>query len=105
MLKAIIALVIALILTASVAVSQWQDANQYKDQARTAIAAQAATQARLTAMQATLRKVNSDYATQELRLQQLHSTLTDRATDRGVYNVLCERGNCRKVEPMSTPGD
>lgn len=105
MLKAIIALVIALILTASVAVSQWQDANQYKDQARTAIAAQAATQARLAAMQATLRKVNSDYATQERRLQQVHSTLTDRPTDRDVYKLLCERGNCAKVDPLPSSGD
>ena len=105
MLKAIIALVIALILTASVAVSQWQDANQYKDQARTATAAQVAAESRLIQMQAVLRKVNSDYATQELRLQQVHSTLTDRATDRGVYNVLCERANCVKLDSVPTPAD
>lgn len=105
MLKAIIALVIALILTASVAVSQWQDANQYKDQARTAIAAQVAAESRLIQMQAVLRKVNSDYATQELRLQQIHATTTDRITDRGVYKLLCERGNCRKVEPLPSSGD
>ena len=105
MLKAIIALVIALILTACVAVSQWQDANQYKDQARTAIAAQTATQARLTAMQATLRKVNSDYATQELRLRQIHATTPDRPTDSGVYNVLCERANCVKLDSVPTPAD
>lgn len=105
MLKAIVALVIALILTASVAVSQWQDANQYKDQARDAKASQMSAEKRLASVQAVLRKVNSDYATQELRLQQLHSTTPDRVTDRGVYKLLCERGNCRKVHPMSTPGD
>lgn len=105
MLKAIIALVIALILTASVAVSQWQDANQYKDQARTATAAQVAAESRLIQMQAVLRKVNSDYATQELRLQQIHATTPDRITDRGVYKLLCERGNCAKVDPLPSSAD
>jgi len=104
-LKAIIALVLALLVAAYTAFSQWERGNQYKDQARDAIAAQAATQARLTSMQAVLRKVNSDYATQELRLQQVHSTLTDRATDRDVYNVLCERANCVKLDSVPTPAD
>jgi len=104
-LKAIIALVLALLVTAYTAFSQWERGNQYKDQARDAIAAQAATQARLTSMQAVLRKVNSDYATQELRLQQVHSTLTDRATDSDVYNVLCERANCVKLDSVPTPAD
>ena len=105
MLKAIIALVLALLVTAYTAFSQWERGNQYKDQARDAIAAQVATQARLTSMQAVLRKVNSDYATQELRLQQIHATSPDRVTDRGVYKLLCERGNCRKVDPMPSSGD
>ena len=105
MLKAIVALIVALILTACVAVSQWQDANQYKDQAREAIASQKAAETRLASIQATLRKVNSDYATQELRLQQIHATTADRVTDRGVYKLLCERGNCRKVDPLPSSAD
>lgn len=105
MLKAIVALILALAVTAYTAFSQWDRANQYKDQAQAAIASQVAAESRLIQMQAVLRKVNSDYATQERRLQQIHSTLTDRATDRGVYKLLCERGNCAKVDPLPSSTD
>ena len=103
--KAIMLLILALCVTAYTAFSQWDRANQYKDQAHAAIEAQAAAEARLTSIQTRLRKVSSDYATSELRLQQVHSTLTDRPTDHRVYKLLCERGNCRKVDPLPSSGD
>lgn len=83
----------------------WSEVGTARGQRDEAVALQKATQARLEGIQKQMRKVSSDYATAELRLRQLHSTLPDRPTDRRVYQLLCERGNCAKVDPLPTPAD
>lgn len=103
--KVILALVAATLVSLWWAVSSWSAMNVMRTERDEAIALQKATQARLEGIQKQMRKVSSDYATAELRLHQLHSTLPDRPTDRRVYQLLCERGNCAKVDPVPTPAD
>lgn len=103
--KVILALLAATLVSLWLAFSGWSDANQYRTERDDAIALQVATQARLEGIQKTLRRVSSDYATAELRLRAIHSTLPDRPTDRRVYDLLCSRGNCAKVDPLPTPAD
>ena len=98
-------LILALIVAVCVALWGWTEAGEAKDALKEQIELRAAAEARLSKVQSSLRRVESNYATSELRLRQLHNTLTDRPTDRRVYNVLCERANCVKVESMPTSID
>lgn len=105
MLKAIIAMAVALLLAVSAALWQYDRAQEYKDKATSATAALVASETRLLRIQSTLRQVSSDYATTRLSLEQAHRVLAPVATPPAVYNVLCQRGNCRKLDPVRTPGD
>lgn len=98
-------LILALLVASCAALWGWTEAGAAKDALKEQIELRAAAEARLSKVQSSLRRVESNYATSELRLRQLHNTLTDRPTDRRVYNVLCERATCAKVEPMPTPTD
>lgn len=98
-------LILALVVASCVALWGWTEANEAKDALKEQIELREAAEARLSKVQSSLRRVESNYATSELRLRQLHNTIIDRPTDRRVYNVLCERATCAKVESMPTSAD
>ena len=103
--KAIPFLIAALLAALLAAYMGWSEVNAARTERDAQIELREAAEARLVNIQKQLRKTSSDYQTSELRLRQLHSTLTDRPTDRGVYKLLCERGNCAPVDPVQTPSD
>lgn len=105
MLKAVIALVVALLLAVSAALWQYDRAQEYKDSATAANTALAASQARLATLQSNLRKLEKANATRNRELDEANSGRDPVATPPAVYNVLCQRGNCRKLDPVRTPGD
>lgn len=103
--RATLVLALTTLLGLCMALWGWSEVSTARGVAADYKARMEASQARLVAVQTNLRKVSSDYATQELRLRQLHSTLPDRATDDGVRKLLCERGRCAKLDPVPTPAD
>lgn len=105
MLKAVIALVVALLLAVSAALWQYDRAQEYKDKATDANTALLASQARLATLQTNLRKLEKANATRNRELDEANRGRDPVATPPAVYNVLCQRGNCRKLDPVRTPGD
>lgn len=105
MLKTVIALAVALLLAVSAAVWQYDRAQGYRTEAIDAKDAQARAEAREAKLKTTLRTVRKTYATRNSELDRANGGIDPRATDPGVYRVLCQRGNCRKLDPVRTPGD
>lgn len=105
MLKTVIALAVALLLAVSVAVWQFDRAQGYRTEATDAKAAQARAEAREAKLKTTLRAVRKTYETRNRGLDEANVGREPVATDPGVYNVLCQRGNCRKLDPVRSPGD
>lgn len=105
MLKAMIAMAVALLLAVSAAFWQYDRAQGYKDKAETATIALAASQARLSNLQRDLRTVRSNYATSNQRLDAILRGSQPTATPVPVYNELCKRGNCVKLDPLQAPAD
>ena len=100
-----IALVGALLLSASLALWGWSEVGTARTERDTANDAARASLERLQAVQSNLRRVKSDSATSELRLSQVLGTLPDARTPDAVYNELCARANCAKLDPLSAPAD
>lgn len=105
MLKAVIALAVALLLAVSAAFWQFDRAQEYKGKAATANTALVAAQARLSNLQRDLRTVRSNYATSNQRLDAILRGSQPTATPLPVYNELCKRGNCAKLDPLQAPAD
>lgn len=62
-----------------------------------------ALEARIRRQQQVLARVESDYATQELRLRQALLAVPNARTPEPVYKLLCERARCVPVDPVPTP--
>lgn len=105
MSRTVIVLVLSLIGATCVALWGWSEASEARGQAKAAIAAQAAAEARLIHIQTNLRSVSRDYQTAREELSRIHAEAPDRPTDPRVVNVLCKRGNCAKLDPVPTPAD
>lgn len=105
MLKALVALAVALLLAVSAALWQYDRAQEYKDQATASNDALLASQARLATLQTNLRKLEKANATRNRELDRANDGIEPRPTNPAVYNVLCQRGNCVKLDPVRTPGD
>lgn len=83
----------------------WSEKTRYADLYATETVAREAAEGRLSTVQSSLRRVESNYATSELRLRQVLATVPDRGTPAAVYNELCARANCAKPSPMPAPAD
>lgn len=105
MSKTIPILILALLLSAAMAVWGWSEVSTARGERDAAVAAQAAAEARTTAIQSSLRRVSANYATSEQRLRVVLAASTDRATPRPVYDELCRRAKCAKLDSMPTPAD
>lgn len=103
--KAIPILILTTLLGLVSAMWAWSEVSTARGERDTAIAAQGAAEARTKQIQSSLRRVSSDYATSEQRLRVVLSTTPDRNTPRPVYDELCRRGNCAKLDSMPTPAD
>lgn len=105
MSKAIPILILTTLLGLVSALWAWSEVSVARGQRDVAIDAQAAAEARTAKIQLTLRRVSSNYATSEQRLRMVLATLPDRGTPRPIYDELCRRGECAKLDPMPTPAD
>lgn len=105
MLKTVIALAVALLLAVSAAVWQFDRAQGYRTQADTATTALIASEASAARMKATIRTLRKTYETRNRSLDDANAGREPVATAPGVYNVLCQRGNCVKLDPVRSPGD
>ena len=105
MLKALIAMGLALVLAVSAAFWQADRAGEYKAKAQEATDALTSLQDRQKRIQSQLTKVQSNYATSQLRLDQALRGRPAVATPPDVYRVLCERARCVPMDPVHSPGD
>lgn len=105
MLKTVIALAVALLLAVSAAVWQFDRAQGYRTEATDAKNAQARAEAREAKLKTTLRDLRKTYGTRNRELDAANAGRVPTRTDPAVYNVLCQRGNCAKLDPVRTPGD
>lgn len=103
MSKAIPILILTTLLGLVMALWGWSEVSTARGERNAAVAAQAAAEARTTAIQSTLRRVSSDYATSEHRLRVVLAATPDRGTPRAVYDELCRRAKCAKLDSMPTP--
>jgi len=98
-------LFMAFVVSALLALWGWTEVEDARKERDAANVSAAASLERLAAVQTNLRRVKSDYATSELRLSQVLGTLPDARTPDPVYNELCARANCAKLDPLSAPAD
>lgn len=98
-------LVGAVIVSSLMALWGWSEVSRYKDLSEAETTRADAAEAAVRTIRTSLRKVESNYATSELRLKQVLGTIPDRATPVPVYNELCRRANCTKLDSVSTPAD
>lgn len=64
-----------------------------------------AAEAREARIKKDLRKVESNYASSELRLATVLNGRPVTLVPEPVYKLLCERGRCAKLDPLPTPLD
>ncbi|ANH51109.1 hypothetical protein FDH02_gp33 [Pseudomonas phage VSW-3] len=102
--KAIPILILSTLLGLVMALWGWGEASEARGLLKTETELRVAAEGRLSKVQSNLRTVESNNATTRLRLEQVLSTLPDRNTPPAVYNELCSRGKCAKVDSVSTPG-
>lgn len=81
----------------------WSERTRYMDLYESEKVLREATESRLKGIQSDLRTIGSKYATSELRLRQVLEAIPDRRTPPAVYNELCARANCAKLDPMQAP--
>lgn len=98
-------LFMAFVVSALLALWGWSEVGTARKQRDDANTAAAVAQERLATVQTNLRRVKSDYATSELRLAQVLRSYPDARTPDPVYNELCARANCAKLDPLSAPAD
>jgi hypothetical protein len=105
MLASRIAVILALILATCAAVYGLSEASLARGLLQDQIKLTQAAEERTRKIQSNLRAVRSDYATSELRLRAALATTPDRGTPRPVYDELCRRAKCAKLDSMPTPAD
>lgn len=100
-----IGLIGAVLLTSALALWGWSEVGDARKERDAANVAAAASAERLSTIQSQLRSVKSAYATSELRLSQVLRAYPDSRTPDPVYNELCARANCAKLDPLPSPSD
>lgn len=100
-----IGLILALLLAVCMALWGWSEASAARGQLNDQIKLREAAEARLGKVQTNLRTVSANYATSELRLRRVLDTIPDRRTPDAVYNELCQRAKCAKLDAVPTPAD
>ena len=103
--KAIPILILTTLLGLTMALWGWSEVSTVRGERDVALTAQAAAEARTTAIQSTLRRVSSNYATSEQRLRVVLAATPDRGTPRAVYGELCRRAKCAKLDSVPTSAD
>lgn len=98
-------LVGALIVSSLMALWGWSEVSRYKDLSESETRRADTAEAAVRTIRTSLRKVESNYATSELRLKQVLAAVPDRATPVPVYNELCRRANCAKLDSLPTSAD
>lgn len=105
MSRTIIILGLLLALVSTAAVWGWKEAIRVDGLYSNEIELRKAAEARTAVIQKSLRTVSSNYATSEQRLRVVLAATPDRPTAGPVYNELCRRANCAKLDPLPTPAD
>lgn len=94
--KAIPVLILALLLSAAMALWGWSEVSTTRGLLHDQTELRKAAEAREKKLKTNIRTVENRNAALKTKLDDALRTTPDRATPVPVYNVLCERGNCRK---------
>ena len=97
--------VLAAVCASILALCGWREAEGYRTLAQEQTRKLEDLEARMQRVHSNLQRVEANYATQELRLRQALATVPDARTPDAVYNLLCERGRCLKLDPLPAPTD
>lgn len=103
--KAILALIVALLLSVYAAFWGWSEASAARGVAKEQIELREAAEARLKRIQATVSALEKKNAESRTRLERTLRDVPDRPTPRPVYDSLCARANCAKLDTVQSPSD